>query len=409
VKSKLAIVIILSGWLLAISYLFNNYLKYRDQIFSQIFSTSQGYDFFFNILIAAIPFITTVIGYLMNERAKLLEGYKESEEKYRDFYQNAPDGYHSIGPDSTILEANDKWLRMLGYKRDEVVGKIKLTGLLTDDGLKSFSDTFSEFKQKGFIENIEYDLKRKDGTTLPVLINDTALYDKDGNFLKSRTIVRDITEMKNKEKKLVESRSAFLNMLRDLDLSYRELKGLYESLIISFVNAIDAKSPWTKGHADRVTHYAMAIAKELGLKEKDMDTLRTAALLHDIGKIGTYEVILDKPERLTIEELDLVKMHPVKGEEILRPISQLKEILSVIRSHHERIDGEGYPDGLKGDEIPFLARIIAVADAFDSMMSDRPYKSKLMEEDAIAELKRCSGTQFDPEIVEAFSRAIVKL
>ncbi len=221
-------------------------------------------------------------------------------------------------------------------------------------------------------------------------------------------IMSKIIEIQHMEKKLIESRSAFFNMLRDLDYSYKELKKLFESLILSFVNALDAKSPWTKGHSERVTNYAIAIAKEMGLKEKDMEILRTAALLHDIGKIGTYEVILDKPERLSIEELALVKMHPVKGEEILSPISQLKDILPIIRSHHERIDGEGYPDGLKDNEIPLLARIIAVADSFDSMISERPYRPKLNIEDALSELKRCSGIQFDLQVVEAFSKAVLK-
>jgi HD-GYP domain-containing protein (c-di-GMP phosphodiesterase class II) len=119
-------------------------------------------------------------------------------------------------------------------------------------------------------------------------------------------------------------------------------------------------------------------------------------------------VILDKPEGLTVEELTLIKMHPDKGEEILRPIRQLKDILPIIRSHHERIDGKGYPDGLKGEEIPLLARIITVADSFDSMISERPYRPKLRIEDALSELKRCSGTQFDPQVVEAFSKAVMK-
>ena len=345
----------------------------------------------------------------MNEETKLSKDIKESDEQYRDFYENAPDGYHSIDPDGTILEVNDTWLRMLGYERDEVIGKMKLTKLLTDDGLKTFQDTFPEFKRKGFTENIEHNLKRKDGTLLPVLINATAVYDKNGNFLKSRSIVRDNSAGKEKEKSLIESRDAFFNMLRDLDFSYRELKKLHEGLIYSFVNAIDAKSPWTKGHSIRVTNYALAIAKEMGLKDKDIETLRTAALLHDIGKIGTYDIVLDKPEKLTAEEFDLVKMHPAKGEEILIPIKQLQNILPIIRSHHERMDGKGYPDGLKGDEIPLLARIICVADSFDSMTSERPYRPTPGKEYAISELKRYSGTQFDPEAAEAFLRVLEKL
>lgn len=341
----------------------------------------------------------------MNERSKPSEAAKESEERYRDFYENAPDGYHSIGPDGTILEVNNTWCRMLGYERDEVIGKMKFTELLTEDGLK----TFQEFKEKGSIENVEYYIRRKDGTLLPALINATAMYDEKGNFLKSRSTLRDISVRKGHEKKLTESRDAILNMLKDLDFSYRELKELYEGLIHSFVNTLDAKSPWTKGHSERVTNYSLAIAKEMKLKDKDIDTLRTAALLHDIGKIGTYDVILDKPGKLTTEEFALVKTHPAKGEEILRPIRQLQNILPIIRHHHERIDGKGYPDGLKGKEIPFRARILHVADSFDSMTADRPYRPSPGREYAISELKRHSGTQFDPQVVEAFLRVLEKM
>lgn len=407
-KSKLAIFIILSGWLFSITYIIIEYIFLETYTISHFFLPQDVPHLVLYILLVIIPVIFTLAGYSVNERKKLLDAYKESEEKYRDLYQNAPDGYHSIGPDGTILDVNDKWLRMLGYQREEVVGKMKLTELLTDDGLKIFHNTFPEFKKKGFIENIEYDLMKKDGTRLPVVINATAFYDKDGNYLKSRSIVRDIAEIKKREEKLIVSQSAFFNMLKDLDLSYKELRKLYEGLISSFISALDAKSAWTKGHSERVTNYAIAIAKEMGLKDKDIDALRTAALLHDIGKLGTYDVILDKHEKLTEEEINLIKIHPEKGEEILKPISQLKDILPVIRSHHERMDGTGYPDGLKNGEIPFLARILAVADTFDSMTSDRPYRPKVSKEDAISELEKYSGTQFDPEVVEAFSNTITK-
>ncbi|MDP2279231.1 MAG: HD-GYP domain-containing protein [Nitrospirota bacterium] len=144
----------------------------------------------------------------------------------------------------------------------------------------------------------------------------------------------------------------------------------------------------------------------MGLSERKIEDIRIAALLHDIGKIGTYDIVLDKPGKLTDEELALVKMHPAKGEEILRPIKQLQYILPIIRYHHERMDGSGYPDRLKGDEIPLLAKILCAADSFDSMTADRPYRPSPGKEHAIAELKRCSGTQFDPEVVEAFLRAL---
>lgn len=212
----------------------------------------------------------------------------------------------------------------------------------------------------------------------------------------------DISDIKEKEAKLTESKDAFFNMLKELDSSYKELKELHENLIRSFINAIDAKSAWTKGHSERVTSFSMSIAERLGLEQRDMQTLRIAALLHDIGKIGTYDVILDKPCKLNKDELALIRMHPVRGEEILKPIKQFKELLPVIRHHHERIDGKGYPDGLRNGEIPFLSKIIAVADSYDSMTSDRPYRPSPPKEYAVTELKRCSGTQFDPMAVDAF-------
>jgi putative nucleotidyltransferase with HDIG domain len=142
------------------------------------------------------------------------------------------------------------------------------------------------------------------------------------------------------------------------------------------------------------------------LKEKDVEDLRTAALLHDIGKIGTYDVILDKPDKLDDEELALIRTHPLKGEEILKPIKQLRHLLPIIRHHHERVDGKGYPDGLMDGEIPFLAKIITVADSFDSMTSERPYRPAPPMAYAISEIKRCSGTQFDPVAAEAFLKVI---
>jgi putative nucleotidyltransferase with HDIG domain len=191
-------------------------------------------------------------------------------------------------------------------------------------------------------------------------------------------------------------------MLKEIDISYKELKELYDSLIHSFVNAIDAKSPWTKGHSERVTSYAVSIGKELGLKESEIEILRTAALLHDVGKIGTYDVILEKPGKLTDEEFALIRLHPVRGEEILKPIKQFKDLLPIVRHHHERLDGRGYPDRLTDDQIPYMSKIITIADSYDSMSSNRPYRPAPPREYAISELKKCSGTQFDPQAVEAF-------
>lgn len=185
----------------------------------------------------------------------------------------------------------------------------------------------------------------------------------------------------------------------------RLVEDLQELLIgtsISLAVAIEAKSPWTKGHSERVTEYARTIGLQMGLTKEELENLRLAGLLHDLGKLGTYEGLLEKPERLTPEEFETVKRHPAEAIRILKPVKALSSIFSAILHHHEYYDGTGYPDGLKGDDIPFLARILCVADAYDSMTSNRPYRQSPGREYALYELSRCSGTQFDPQIVGLF-------
>ncbi len=191
------------------------------------------------------------------------------------------------------------------------------------------------------------------------------------------------------------------------DMAAKDLSEMLDSFLFAFINALDAKSPWTKGHSERVFKYAVAIGKEMGLKDDEIRTLQFAALLHDIGKIGTYDILLDKAGKLTEEEYDLIKMHPGKGVEILSPVRKLSATLPVIKQHHERIDGKGYPGGLKGDEISHLAKIVCVADSYDAMTADRPYKSALSREDAIGQLKQKTGTQFDDEVVDVFLKKVL--
>ncbi len=187
-----------------------------------------------------------------------------------------------------------------------------------------------------------------------------------------------------------------------------DLEGLFLGTLRSLSEAIDAKSPWTRGHSERVTEYALKIASEMGLEGKELKVLERAGLLHDIGKLGTYEYILEKPDKLTEEEIKIINQHPEKGVEILEPIRQLKEILPVIKSHHEYYDGSGYPTGLKGEKIPLMSRILTVADTVDAMGADRPYRKGMPMEEIIDELKRCSGTQFDPKVVEAYLEVLKK-
>jgi len=176
-----------------------------------------------------------------------------------------------------------------------------------------------------------------------------------------------------------------------------------ESTIIALATAIEAKDPYTQGHVDRVANYALALGKEMGLTPLELQLLRKAAILHDVGKIGVRESVLLKPGPLSEEELNHVKAHPVIGEKICRPLQQDRLILQVIRHHHERYDGNGYPDGLAGEDIPLAARVMAVVDAYDALTSDRPYRVRLSREEALQILKEEAGRQFDPKIAMAFA------
>ncbi len=183
---------------------------------------------------------------------------------------------------------------------------------------------------------------------------------------------------------------------------YQKIQDNYFEIVKALAQAIEAKDPYTHGHSERVMEYAVLIAQKLGLPKKEIESLRYAAILHDIGKIGVRGIVLNNPNGLTGEEYNEVKKHPLVGEGIIKPIELLQPIRPLIRHHHEWHNGKGYPDGLSGKNIPLCARILAVADAYDAMKSDRPYRKALTEEIVIQELKRGSGTQFEPKIVEVF-------
>ncbi len=215
-----------------------------------------------------------------------------------------------------------------------------------------------------------------------------------------------INEMKSRELRAQKGRDAFLNMLEDINESYKDLEDLFLKLIVVMVNALDAKSPWTKGHSERVSMYAELIAQELMFDADDIKNIKLAGLLHDIGKIGTYDYLLNKPGKLTRDEFEIIKKHPAQGAEILKHIKQFSEVIPFIKYHHEKLDGKGYPNNLKGAKIPLGARILHVADSFDSMTSDRPYRPAPGLDYALSELHKHKGTQFDSDVVDAFLKVL---
>jgi HD-GYP domain-containing protein (c-di-GMP phosphodiesterase class II) len=192
-------------------------------------------------------------------------------------------------------------------------------------------------------------------------------------------------------------------LVADLKRAAEENRALFLSSIQMLAGAVDEKDPYTRGHSDRVTRYSIMLAQELALAPEEIEKLRVAAQLHDVGKIGIEDRVLKKPGALTPEEYESMKAHTIKGANILRPVRQLTEMLPGIELHHESLDGRGYPYGLKADEIPIIARIIMVADTFDAMTTNRPYQAAMDPEYVIRIINSMATTKFDPEVVKALT------
>ena len=199
----------------------------------------------------------------------------------------------------------------------------------------------------------------------------------------------------------------------DLKRAAEENKALFMGSIQMLAGAVDEKDPYTRGHSDRVTRYSLLIAREMGLDDEFLEILRISAQLHDVGKIGIEDHILKKPGALTPEEFEIMKTHTTKGANILRPVSQLKEMLPGIELHHEALDGRGYPYGLEGDQIPLLARVIAVADTFDALTTNRPYQRAYEPTEALRIIQGLCGKRLDPKpvaaLVKVYERGEIKV
>jgi HD-GYP domain-containing protein (c-di-GMP phosphodiesterase class II) len=195
-------------------------------------------------------------------------------------------------------------------------------------------------------------------------------------------------------------------LVRRLKQALRQNQELFLETIRTLAAAIDAKDPYTRGHSERVSSYSMAISKHLGLSQDEVFRVRIASILHDVGKLGIRDGILNKPGGLTDEEFAVMRQHPDIGAQIMAPIRMLKDIIPGIRNHHETWDGTGYPDQLEGEGIPLVARIIGVADTFDAMTTTRPYQ-KAMELDFVLEkMRSMSGARFDPTVVDSLIAAV---
>lgn len=214
------------------------------------------------------------------------------------------------------------------------------------------------------------------------------------DFLSRKTIEKNKVELEKSNQLLTATNHKLQESLSALDET--------QNIIFTLALALESKDPYTHGHSDRIAESAVELARFLKLSEEDQVNIFRAAILHDLGKIGIPDAILNKPSSLTSEEWAIMKSHPERGAAICSKLTFAKEILPIIKYHHERYDGKGYPEGLSGESIPLMARIISVVDTADAMTSRRPYRSEGTFEYVLEELKNCAGTQFDPAIVDAF-------
>lgn len=264
-------------------------------------------------------------------------------------------------------------------------------------------------------------------TGLPLLITDISkngrFAQKDGKYYTNSLIsvpleiggkvigVININNKKTKEAfakddlELLKTLAAQASVAVEIAELFDDLHNSYLHTVEALTAAIDAKDHYTSHHSKQVTRFAIDIARKMQLPDKEIETIREACQLHDLGKIGIHDYILTKPGKLTQQEWKDMQTHPLKGMEILKPLGFLREVIELVKEHHERFDGRGYPAGLKGNNILLGARIIAVADAFSAMISERPYRKRMSKEEALEELRRQAGHQFDPRPVKTFLEA----
>lgn len=317
----------------------------------------------------------------------------ESEEKYRNIVECAVEGIFQSTEDGRLITANKAFADMLGYSSTN-----ELISSINNSGRQIFADPEDRIvfenllTTEGYLKGFETRFIRKDGSIIWVNINVRTVIDSFGRVLCLEGTIEDTTERKEKEQQLKKS--------------YERLQKAMDGTINTLSTTVELRDPYTAGHQHRVTRLAVAIAKKLNYPEDHIKMLKVASILHDIGKLCVPAEILSKPGKISKNEFSVLRDHPDQGYEILKGIEFDYPVAEIIRQHHERMDGSGYPRGLKGDEILMDARIIGVADVVESMASHRPYRPSLGLEVALKEIKKNRGILYDSNVVDACARAI---
>ncbi|MFA5015702.1 MAG: HD domain-containing phosphohydrolase [Actinomycetota bacterium] len=309
---------------------------------------------------------------------------RESEERYRSLFENSLDGIYRTTFEGKYIDANPSLVKMLGYDCKEELLAIDIPTQLY---IKKEDRPAANKRNKIF----ETQLKKKDGSIITVEINSRVIY-KNGKPVYYEGIVRDITQRKITEGKLYES--------------YQKLRKTLNDIINTLASIIETRDPYTSGHQKRVASLATSIAKEMGLDNDKIESIKIAALIHDIGKINLPTSILTRPGRLSEIEYDMIKTHAQLGHDMISRVEFPWPIADIILQHHERIDGSGYPNRLKGKHIILEARILTVADVVEAMASHRPYRPSLGMNKALEEINSGRGKLYDAEAVDACTKLI---
>ena len=325
----------------------------------------------------------------------------QSETCLKFSFDFAPVGCYISDLKGIFIDINKEAEKITGYTRDELSGNnYYKAGLLSLKDASRVMESLAKNRRGLLAEPEEYVLARKDKkpidveiSTFPIKVNKDSL---------ALGIIRDISKCKKAERALKESEkkenSAILNS--PLQEVQKKLNNIIYAIIKTIAKIMDTRDPYTAGHQKRVTQLAFAISREMKLSSEKIESVRIASQIHDIGKIGIPSEILTKPSVLDSVEFSFMKKHPEIGYNILKGIAFPYPIAQIVLQHHERIDGSGYPDGLKGEEILFEAKIIAVADVVEAMSSHRPYREALGIDVALEEIEKNKGTLYEPEIVD---------
>jgi PAS domain S-box-containing protein/putative nucleotidyltransferase with HDIG domain len=340
---------------------------------------------------------------------------KKTETLYHTIFEHAVEGIYLVTPGGEFIAANPAFALIFGYESPEE---------LATDISNPWAQLYCEPEQreklyrilmkKDIVTGFESQAYRKDGSMIMISESVRAVRDKNGGVIYFRGSVVDITLRKHNAEACLENvthlrllleqaernKDILLGIIDEVCVSHRTMENIFTTLVRDMVNALDSRRWWTRERSQRIASYALTIAEDMGFHEDEKRMVHFGALLHDIGQSVFYDELVDKPVKLSRDEVELIRKHPEQGAAVLNKAKGLQDVMPFIRHHHERVDGKGYPNGLKGDEIPMGARIIHVATAYDSITTDRPYRPAQGKEYALREIVRCTNSQFDPKVTE---------